>query len=78
MDGFVADYISAFWAERGRQPTYDEYAQIMAGYTPDQVPVLSGLAGTQLQGQAALAIVRDLAGDLFPGLRKPNGGAAAG
>src|SRR5262245_52575768 len=44
MDGFVADYISAFWAERGGQPTYDEYAGIMAGYTPDQVPVLSGLA----------------------------------
>jgi len=44
MDGFVADYISAFTAEMGRQPTYDEYAQIMAGYTPDQVPVISGLA----------------------------------
>ena len=44
MDGFVDDYVSAFWAETGRQPTYDEYAQIMAGYTPDQVPVLSGLA----------------------------------
>jgi phospholipase C len=44
MDGFVADYISAFTAERGRQPTYDEYAQIMAGYTPDQIPVLSALA----------------------------------
>src|SRR5579862_5228878 len=29
MDGFVADYISAFSAEMGRQPTYDEYAQIM-------------------------------------------------
>jgi len=44
MDGFVADYISAFWAERGRQPTYDEYSQIMAGYTPEQIPVLSSLA----------------------------------
>jgi phospholipase C len=44
MDGFVADYISAFWAERGRQPSYDEYAQIMAGYTPDQIPVFSSLA----------------------------------
>ena len=28
----------------GRQPTYDEYAQIMTGYTPEQVPVLNGLA----------------------------------
>ena len=38
MDGFVADYISAFTAEMGRQPTYDEYAQIMTGYTPEQMP----------------------------------------
>ena len=44
MDGFVADYISAFTAEMGRQPTYDEYAQIMTGYTPEQMPVLSSLA----------------------------------
>ena len=44
MDGFVADYISAFTAEMGRQPTYDEYAQIMTGYTPEQMPVLSTLA----------------------------------
>jgi phospholipase C len=44
MDGFVADYISAFTAETGRQPGYDEYAQIMTGYTPGQMPVLSGLA----------------------------------
>ena len=27
-----------------RQPTYDEYAQIMTGYTPEQVPVVSALA----------------------------------
>ncbi|HTU82267.1 MAG TPA: alkaline phosphatase family protein [Candidatus Acidoferrales bacterium] len=44
MDGFVADYISAFAAEMGRQPTYDEYAQIMTGYTPAQLPVTSALA----------------------------------
>jgi phospholipase C len=44
MDGFVADYISAFSAEIGRQPTYDEYAQIMTGYTPQQMPVVSTLA----------------------------------
>jgi phospholipase C len=31
MSGFVADYINAFTAEIGRQPTYDEYAQIMTG-----------------------------------------------
>src|SRR4029079_4459922 len=34
MDGFVTDYISYFTAETGRQPTYDEYSQIMTGYTP--------------------------------------------
>ena len=44
MDGFVTDYISTFTAEVGRQPTYEEYAQIMTGYTPEQVPVLSGIA----------------------------------
>jgi phospholipase C len=44
MDGFVADYISAFAAESGRQPSYDEYAQIMTGYTPEQMPVTSALA----------------------------------
>jgi phospholipase C len=44
MDGFVADYISAFTAEIGRQPTYEEYSQIMTGYTPTQLPVMSALA----------------------------------
>ena len=44
MDGFVTDYISTFTGEVGRQPTYDEYAQIMTGYTPEQLPVLNGLA----------------------------------
>jgi hypothetical protein len=44
MDGYVADYISCFTAEMGRQPTYEEYSQIMTGFTPEQVPVLSGLA----------------------------------
>ena len=44
MDGFLTDYISTFAAEFGRQPTYDEYAQFMTGYTPEQMPVLSGLA----------------------------------
>ncbi|HEY3834326.1 MAG TPA: alkaline phosphatase family protein [Acidimicrobiia bacterium] len=44
MDGFVTDYISTFTAEIGRQPTYDEYAHIMTGCTPEQLPVLNGLA----------------------------------
>jgi phospholipase C len=44
MDGFVADYISSFAAEMGRHPSYDEYAQIMTGYTPEQMPVTSTLA----------------------------------
>ena len=34
MDGFVTDYISCFIAEMGRQPTYEEYSQIMTGFTP--------------------------------------------
>ena len=44
MDGFVTDYISTFTGEVGRQPTYDEYAQIMTGHTPEQFPVLNGIA----------------------------------
>ncbi|MBO0775069.1 MAG: hypothetical protein J2P34_02045 [Actinobacteria bacterium] len=44
MDGFVADYISAFTAEMGKEPRYAEYAQIMTGYTPEQLPVISALA----------------------------------
>ncbi len=44
MDGFVTDFISTFTAEMGRQPTYAEYAQIMTGYTPEQLPVLNGIA----------------------------------
>ena len=44
MDGFVTDYISTFTGEVGRQPTYEEYAQIMTGFTPEQVPVLNGIA----------------------------------
>jgi phospholipase C len=44
MDGFVTDYISTFTAELGRQPVYREYAQIMTGFTPEQLPVLNGIA----------------------------------
>ena len=44
MDGFVTDYISTFTGEMGRQPTYEEYSQIMTGFTPEQLPVLNGLA----------------------------------
>jgi phospholipase C len=44
MDGFVTDYISFFSVQMGRQPTYDEYKQIMTGYTPQQVPVISSIA----------------------------------
>src|SRR3984885_16116317 len=44
MDGFVTDYISTLAAELGRQPTYEEYSQVMTGFSPEQVPVLSGLA----------------------------------
>jgi len=44
MDGFVADYISAVMAETGTVPGHDEYAQIMTGYGPARMPVLSALA----------------------------------
>ncbi len=44
MDGFVTDYISTLTAELHRQPSYDEYAQIMTGFTTEQLPVTCGLA----------------------------------
>jgi phospholipase C len=44
MAGFVTDYINTFKVEMGRFPTYDEYAQIMACYTQDQIPVFTTLA----------------------------------
>ena len=44
MDGFVADYISTFTGEVGRQPTYEEYAEIMTGFSREQLPVLNGIA----------------------------------
>ncbi|MFZ3356593.1 MAG: alkaline phosphatase family protein [Thermoplasmata archaeon] len=44
MDGFVVDYINTFRVERGRLPRYEEYAQIMSCFRPDQMPVMSTLA----------------------------------
>jgi phospholipase C len=44
MDGFVLDYVNTFRSELGRLPGYDEYAQIMSCYTPEQVPVISTIA----------------------------------
>ncbi len=44
MDGFVLDYVNTFRSEMGRLPEYDEYAQIMSVYTPEQVPVISTIA----------------------------------
>ncbi len=44
MNGFVTDYISNFKTVVGREPTYAEYSQIMTGFTPEQIPVISGIA----------------------------------
>jgi phospholipase C len=44
MEGFVADYVNSFREQIGRLPTYDEYSQIMACFTPDRVPVVAALA----------------------------------
>ena len=30
-----------------RQPTYEEYSQVMTGFTPEQIPVLNGLAASR-------------------------------
>jgi phospholipase C len=44
MEGFVTDYANAFRVELGRAPRPEELAEIMAGYSPEQMPVLSTLA----------------------------------
>ena len=44
MTGFVADYMNTFRQEMGTAPSSDDYAQIMACYTPDQMPVMRDLA----------------------------------
>lgn len=44
LNGFVADYANVFRVEMGRSPSYPELSQVMSGFTPDQVPVLSDLA----------------------------------
>lgn len=44
MSGFVRDYVTAFRHELGREPTADEYAVVMGGFSPDMLPVLSTLA----------------------------------
>lgn len=53
MDGFITDYIRNFKEvesagmdpdHQGRDPTYEEYRQIMQCYTPAHLPVISTLA----------------------------------
>jgi phospholipase C len=44
MGGFVRDYIVNFRAERGREPTPEEYRVAMGGFSPEMLPVFSTLA----------------------------------
>ncbi len=44
MSGFVADYADNFRAIRGRDPSPAEYRQVMGGFAPDALPVLTTLA----------------------------------
>ncbi len=45
MDGFVLDYANSMAAERGGdQPMLADITQIMGGFSPEQLPVLSTLA----------------------------------
>jgi phospholipase C len=52
MDGFVTDYISTFTCEIGRQPSCDEYAHIMTGCTPEQLPASPGISECSTTGSA--------------------------
>jgi len=44
MDGFVADYEAHLRSALGRDPDPAEYAQVMGGFGPEALPVLSTLA----------------------------------
>jgi len=44
MDGFVADYEAHLRSYLGRDPNPSEYRQVMGGFGPDALPVLSTLA----------------------------------
>lgn len=45
MDGFLKDYWNNFTRlRRGAEPTLEEASQIMGGFSPEQLPVLSALA----------------------------------
>lgn len=44
MNGFVTDFIDNFAGIKDRMPTYDEYKIIMDCFTPQDMPVISGLA----------------------------------
>lgn len=44
MNGFVLDFINHYLALKGREPSYDDYRVIMDCFTPQDVPVISGLA----------------------------------
>ena len=44
MDGFIADYVNNIERGGGKPPTIDVAEQIMGGFSPEQLPVLSTLA----------------------------------
>lgn len=44
MSGFVADYVENFRSLRGREPSPDEYRQVMGRFPSTALPVLSTLA----------------------------------
>lgn len=44
MNGFVADYIIHYRDLQGAEPGYPDYKVVMDCFTPEQLPVLSGLA----------------------------------
>jgi phospholipase C len=44
MSGFVADYVANFRAERGVDPTVEEYSRVMGGFSREMLPVFSTLA----------------------------------
>jgi phospholipase C len=44
MDGFLLDYVNNIVRNSGKPPKLDVSSQIMGGFSPEQLPVLSTLA----------------------------------
>jgi phospholipase C len=67
MDGYVTDYISCLTAELGRQPTYEEYSQIMTGEQNHvEIQGLPKDPKADLPPEQVLPVLRNFLATIFP------------